>query len=62
MENQNQETYSGIYYDIYNDIANCRNLTSEQLTNLEKLTPEELKEIIKCYNKLIQSLKDAQML
>lgn len=59
MENQNNSEF---FKQIYNDIANCRTLTSEQLTNLNNLSPEELHEIIKCYNTLIQSLKDANML
>ena len=59
MESQN---CSEPFKQIYNDIANCRTLTSEQLINLNNLSPKELQEIIKCYNTLIQSLKDANML
>ena len=50
--------FSKIYYELYDDIANYRVLTEEQIKKLESLTPAERLSLLKVYNDVIESLKD----
>ena len=54
--------FSKNYYELYNDIANYRVLTDEQVEKIEKLTPEERLSLLKVYNDVIKSLKDSNVL
>ena len=54
--------FSKIYYELYDDIANYRVLTEEQIEKLESLTPLERLRLLKVYNDIIKSLKDANVL
>ena len=54
--------FSKIYYELYDDIANYRVLTEEQIKKLESLTPLERLRLLKVYNDIIKSLKDANVL
>ena len=46
------------YYELYDDIANYRVLTEEQIKKLESLTPSEILSLLKVYNDVMESLKD----
>ena len=54
--------FSKIYYEMYNEITNYRVLTEEQIKKLESLTPAERLSLLKVYNDIIKSLKDANVL
>ena len=54
--------FSKTYYELYNDIVNYRILTEEQINKLESLTPLERLRLLKVYNDIIKSLKDANVL
>ena len=53
--------FSKIYYELYDDIANYRVLTEEQIKKLESLTPSERLSLLKVYNDIMKSLKDANV-
>ena len=54
--------FSKTYYELYNDIANYRVLTEEQINKLESLTPLERLKLIIVYNDLMKLLKDANII
>ena len=54
--------YSQDYKELYNDIANYRELTEEQKKKLENLTPHEMLNLIKLYDKVVTCLKEAGLL
>ena len=54
--------FSKIYYELYNEIVNYRVLTEEKIEKLESLTPLERLRLLKVYNDIIKSLKDANVL
>lgn len=47
------------YRELYNDIANYRVLTKEQIKKLDNLTPLEKLDLIKLYNEVMQSITEA---
>ena len=53
--------FSKIYNELYSDIANYRVLTEEQIKKLESLTPAERLSLLKVYNDIMKSLKDANV-
>ena len=53
--------FSKIYYELYDDIANYRVLTEEQIKRLESLTSAERLSLLKVYNDIMKSLKDANV-
>lgn len=63
MENfrDNKEVKSA-YRSIYNDVANMRILTKEQLDKLSDLNKDELLKLILAYNDILTSIYEAKLL
>ncbi len=62
MESDKKTHFSKLYYEIYNDIANYRILTKEQLEKLSCLSSLERLNIILTYNKIITILIESDVI